>query len=132
MKKYVLSIFAMLLAIVLTGFVFDSSFAERSKRVWTEDGPRKNNVVTMSGMVTGSLRGSIRVNRNEVILTEETRIYKTDKGMIRQGAYVRNTPVYVIGYSRDDRTYATLLILSDRKNERRGADVIVLDPDEPL
>jgi hypothetical protein len=131
MKKYVLSIFTALLAILLTGLVSEGSFAGSSKRFRKENGSRSNTAFAMSGMVTGSLRGTIHLGRSEVVLTEETRIYKTGKGMIRQGAFVRNTPVHVICVSRDGRTYATLVIISDRKNMRKGVAVRVLDPDEP-
>jgi hypothetical protein len=132
MKKYTLVVFAVAFAILLAGFVVDDSFAERSKRLKKEHDPRTNNVVTMSGMVTGTLRGSIRVNRNEIILTKDTSIYRTGKGMIRQGSYVRETPVYVIGYTEEGRTYATMLIVSDPKNNGKGGPVRILDPDEPL
>jgi hypothetical protein len=123
---------------LLIAVVTNDGVAGTSKQI-VKDGNGKikgphqgKNTVTITGTVSGSLQGRIRVANRDVVITKQTRIYRTGKGLVDQGTLVTRSPVYVIGMTRDGTTYATLVIVSDPKVSSKGGPVRVLDPDEPL
>lgn len=133
MKKSILCICSLLLVATLAG----QGFAETRERTVTRGRDsmepwQSNDAVTVSGTVHGSLQGVVRVGGREVVITKQTRIYKTGRGSIDQGTMVTNTPVYVMGVVRNGKTYARLVIVSDRKSQERSGVVRVIPPGEPL
>ncbi len=138
MKRIIISICAVALVGLLIAVVTNDGVAGTSKQMvrdgnGTIKGPHQGkNTVTITGTVSGALQGRIRVADRDVVITKQTRIYRTGKGLIDRGTLVRRSPVYVIGTTRDGTTYATLIIVSDPKVSSRGGPVRVLDPDEPL
>lgn len=138
MKKIISSICAVVLMGLLIAVVTNDGVAGTSKQMvrdgnGTIKGPHQGkNTVTIAGTISGTLQGRIRVAGRDVVITKQTRIYRTGKGLIDHGTLVTRSPVYVIGTTRDGTTYATLIIVSDPKVSSRGGPVRVLDPDEPL
>ena len=138
MKRIIISICAVALVGLLIAVVTNDGVAGTSKQMVrdgnrTIKGPHQGkNTVTIAGTISGTLQGRIRVADREVVITKQTRIYRTGKGLIDQGTLVTRSPVYVIGTTRDGTTYATLIIVSDPKVSSKGGPVRVLDPDEPL
>ncbi len=138
MKRIIISICAVVLVGLLIAVVTNDGVAGTSKQMvrdgnGTIKGPHQGkNTVTITGTVSGSLQGRIRVADREVVITKRTRIYRTGKGLIDQGTLVTRSPVYVIGTTRNGTTYATLVIVSDPKVSSKGGPVRALDPDEPL
>jgi hypothetical protein len=91
------------------------------------------NTIVVSGVVSGSLQGRIRPTRGrEVVITEQTRIYKTGKGPISRGTYLANSPVYIVGVVKRGVVYADMIIVSDPKKDERGGKVRKLGAKEPL
>jgi len=121
-------------AILLTGLVFGDGYADTPKKMGNGSKfiPQSKNGVTLSGIHSGSLQGRIRVANRDVVITENTRIYKTGKGLINRGTLVVDSPIYVIGVRKGNATYANLIVVSDRKVANRGGKVRVIGPNEDL
>lgn len=137
MNRNILGIYAIVLAVLLAGIVTDDGVAGTSdkavkKGTGSFSRPEARTAVTVAGTLSGSLQGQIRLSGREVVITKQTRIYRTGKGLIKYGSLVTNSPVYVIGDSRDGVTYARLVVVSDRKERKKGGEVRKLSPDEPL
>ena len=138
MKRIIISICAVALVGLLIAVVTNDGVAGTSKQMvrdgnGTIKGPHQGkNTVTIAGTISGTLQGRIRVADREVVITKQTRIYRTGKGLIDQGTLVTRTPVYVIGTTRNGTTYATLIIVSDPRVSSKGGPVRVLDPSEQL
>jgi hypothetical protein len=135
MKRHIFGICAISFAILLTGIVvFGDGYADTPKRMGNGSKfvPRSGNEVTISGVVNGSLDGRIRVHNREVVITDDTRIYRTGKGLVNRGTLVVDSPVYVIGVRKRNATYAKLVIVSDQMVSNRGGKVRVIGADEDL
>ena len=81
---------------------------------------RSPNSFALSGVYSGSLKGTINLGGQEIVITRNTRVYKTGKGMVDHGRYLSNTPIYVTGKMKSDRGYARLVIVSDRQSSSGG------------
>ena len=114
--------------------VTETSFADQTKKL---DGKRGGSVkalrgskgITVVGTVTGALQGTVRVGEREIVVTEHTLIYKTDRGRLGTGARVVESPVYATCVKHDGKLVARLLIVSDSKTAGRKAEVTVVGPD---
>jgi len=109
--------------------------SQDNERTWgdSKSGPTiaKNSVV-ITGTISGSLQGRIRPGGREVLITKQTRIYRTGKGSIRQGTFLAKSPVYVIGTMKNGTVYANMVVVSDPKTDERGGKVRKLGPNEEL
>ncbi len=139
MKRNILCICALVSAVLLTSGLPTAGQAGSSRdnsktRSKSGSGPMiaKNSVV-VTGTISGSLQGRIRPSGGrEVMITDQTRIYKTGKGSIKRGTYVVKAPVYVIGVERDGKIHAVMIIVSDSRTNDTGGKVRKLSPDEPM
>ncbi len=138
MKRNILCICALVSAVLLTSGLPTVGQAGTSQdnektRGKSGSGPMiaKNSVV-VTGTISGSLQGRIRPGGRDVVITDQTRIYKTGKGSIKRGTYVVKAPVYVVGVERDGKIHAVMIIVSDSRTNDTGGKVRKLSPDEPL
>lgn len=137
MNRNILGICAIVLAVLLTGIFTDDGVAGTSDRAAKKGSgsfalPEAQKSITVSGTLSGSLQGRIQLSGREVVITKQTRIYRTGKGLISYGSLVTDSPVHVIGLARDGVTYARLVVVSDRKERKKGGAVRKISPDEPL
>lgn len=138
MNRKAFYISTLLLVILLTGVVFDDGYAGISTREVREgDGHSKafsqsKNTATFSGLVSGSLQGRIRVGGNNIVITEQTRIYKTGKGVIKLGTFVVDTPIHAVCVMKKNTAFARFVIVSDRRTPNTEGVAGELDPNEPL
>lgn len=137
MKKSIVCISVLVSVVLLVGVSLTDSYAGTSNEIATKRNNSKampkmdKNAVAIASTVTGPLKGSFRAGDYEVMITKQTKIYKNGKGMIDQGTFLSNAPVYIIGVARDGVVYAQLVIVSDSKKSVRGGPVRMLGPDEP-
>jgi len=138
MKRNILCICALVSAVLLTSGLPDVGQAGTSQdnektRDKSGSGPMiSKNSVVVSGTISGSLQGRIRTGGREVVITDQTRIYKTGKGSIKQGTYVLKAPVYIVGVERNGRVHAVMIIVSDSRTNDTGGKVRKLSPNEPM
>jgi hypothetical protein len=138
MKKSIFCISVLTCVVLLVGFTLTDGHAGTSndfsgKPFDYKTGPKvSKDVVVVTGTVSGSLDGRLRLGNREVMVSEHTGVYKNGKGMIDTGTFLTKAPVYIIGVLRDGVVYAQLVIVSDSKKPVKGGPVRKLGPDEPL
>ena len=138
MKRNILCICALVSAVLLTSGLPDVGQAGTSRdnektRDKSGSGPMiSKNSVVVSGTISGSLQGRIRTGGREVVITDQTRIYKTGKGSIKRGTYVVKAPVYIVGVERNGRVHAVMIVVSDSRTNDTGGKVRKLSPNEPM
>jgi hypothetical protein len=138
MKRNILCICALVSAVLLTSglpAVGQAGTSRDNEKTTGKSGSgpmiSKNSVV-VSGTISGSLQGRIRTGGREVVITDQTRIYKTGKGSIKRGTYVLKAPVYIVGVERNGRVHAVMIVVSDSRTNDTGGKVRKLSPDEPM
>jgi hypothetical protein len=138
MKKSIVCISTLVSVVLLVGVSLTSSYADTSndfatKRHNSRAMPKMDkNAVAIAGTFSGSLSGRFRTGDHVVMITKQTAIYKSGKGLIDQGTFLSKAPVYIIGVARDGVVYAKLVIVSDSMQSVTGGSVRKLSPDEPL
>ena len=69
----------------------------------------------VSGRYTGLLNGWVDISGEEILVTEATRFFFTDKGLVRGAPMLVGQPVYVSGITRRDGiSVATFVIVQSR------------------
>jgi hypothetical protein len=137
MKKSIICISVLVSVVLLVGASLTDSYAGTSNEIatkrdnWQSKPKADKNAVTIASTVSGPISGRVRAGKYEVMITKRTTIYKNGKGMIDQGTYLSNAPVYIVGVARDGVVYAQLVIVSDSKNSVKGGQVRKLGSDEP-
>ena len=137
MKKSIVCISILVSVVLLVGASLTDSYAGTSNEIATKSNNRQampkvdKNAVAIASAITGPISGRFRAGEHEVMITKQTKIYKNGKGMIDQGTFLSNAPVYIIGIARDGVVYAQLVIVSDSKESVKGGPVRKLGPDEP-
>jgi hypothetical protein len=125
MRKSTICICAFAVSILLVGGFADDGFASASQQKERKgDGltfaaPAVKNAFTVSGMFTGSLQGKIRVGNREIVITKQTRIFKTGKGLVDYGTLVTGLPIHVSARVGGKDARATSVIIT---SVRRGGD----------
>ena len=136
MKNTIRIIYVFLIVALLSVLGPNSGFADREKQTTgTRDGsiatPRNTNAITISGITTGSLSGSVNLGGREIVISKHTRIYKTDRGLLRHGTLVVDAPIYAICVEQRGQLLAKLVIVSDRKQTGQQGEAGILSPDAP-
>jgi hypothetical protein len=127
MKQTIRLIVTGLVAALLSGAIPATGSAGNRGRA--AHAPRKTASVTVVGTYTGALTGNVRVGSREVVISKQTRIYKTDRGMLRGGARVVDSPVYIICKKQRGKLLAQLVIVSNTRISGQKGDAGVLSPD---
>lgn len=137
MKKNIVCISIFVSVVLLVGASLTDSYAGTANEFaakrhnWKSTPTVDKNSVAIASTFSGSISGRFRAGDYEVMITKHTSIYKNGKGMIDQGTFLSNAPVYVIGVLKDGVVYAQLVIVSDSKETVKGGPVRKLSPDEP-
>lgn len=94
----------------------DASARTRTRGVRTSALPQKApGQFNVSGQYTGYLNGYVRVSGQEIVITEATKFYFTDEGIVYGAPMLTGQGIYVSGIQRPDgsRT-ATFVIVQSR------------------
>lgn len=120
MKRKYFGICVLLVSILLTSAAVYDGYAGDVERKVTRGGANfgkmLKNGVTAAGDFSGSLRGQIRVGNHQFVITKDTRIYKTGKGLIDRGKHFSNAAIYVSGIQKKNVNYARIVIVTDKKS----------------
>ncbi len=139
MKKITVCICVFVVSILLIGVLSDGSIAGTKNKARRGDGlkfsaPAIKGSVVYSGMFSGEKKRKIHLNGQTIMITKNTRIFKTGEGLVEKGGiYVSNSQIYVAAVARKNGVYAKTIIVSDPVESAtvEGKDAGVLDQDEP-
>lgn len=128
MNKSFLGTSTLILVILTAGLVFDAGSAAASGRGSRKSSrtaihnPGGKGRIAVAGIVSGSLEGRVKVGNTEVLITKETRLYKSGKGAVKRGDFVVKTPIYVTCERKNGVNYAKLVVIAAGQASDRGGE----------